>query len=79
VGWVWLIDIVVPSMGLHTPSAPSDLSLTPPLETLCSVQWLAGSISECFLIDALVAGVICQQIDLLNQWVCIMFIYCIIF
>jgi hypothetical protein len=28
---VWLIDIVVLPMGLQTPSAPSVLSLTPPL------------------------------------------------
>jgi hypothetical protein len=28
---VWLVDIVVFSMGLQTPSAPSVLSLTPPL------------------------------------------------
>ena len=35
-------------VGAHSlfqdPSAPSVLSLTPPLGTLCSVQWLAESI-----------------------------------
>jgi hypothetical protein len=34
---VWLVDIIVLPMGLQTPSAPSVLSLTPPLGTLCSV------------------------------------------
>jgi len=43
---VWWIDIVL-SMGLQTPSAPSVLSLTPPLGTLGSVQWLAVSIHIC--------------------------------
>jgi hypothetical protein len=41
---VWLVDIFVLPMGLQTPSAPSVLSLTPPLgaplRTLSSVQWL---------------------------------------
>jgi hypothetical protein len=36
------------SYGLQTPSAPSVLSLTPPLGTLSSVQWLAVSICLCF-------------------------------
>ena len=40
---VWLVDIVLP-MRLQTPSAPSVLSLTPPLGSPCSVQWLAASI-----------------------------------
>ena len=31
-GDVLLVDIVVPPMGLQTPSAPSILPLTPPLE-----------------------------------------------
>ena len=44
---VWLVDIVVLPMGLQTPSAPSVLSLTPPLGTLWSVQWLADSILLC--------------------------------
>ena len=35
---------VVPPMGFQTPSAPSVLSLTPPLGTLCSVQWMAVSL-----------------------------------
>jgi hypothetical protein len=34
-------------MELQTPSAPSVLSLIPPLETPCSVQWLAVSICLC--------------------------------
>jgi hypothetical protein len=42
--WViWLFDIVLP-MELQTPSAPLVLSLTPPLRTLWSGQWLAMSI-----------------------------------
>jgi hypothetical protein len=42
-----LVHIVVPSMGLQTPSAPSVLSLAPPLGTLCSVQKLAESLHPC--------------------------------
>ena len=38
-----MVDIVVLPMGLQTPSAPSVLSLTPPLGTPCSVQWLTAS------------------------------------
>ncbi|EDM10302.1 RGD1560158 (predicted), isoform CRA_a [Rattus norvegicus] len=38
-GGVWLVDTVVLSMGLQTPSAPSVFSLTPPLGSPCSVQW----------------------------------------
>jgi hypothetical protein len=34
-------------MGLQTPSAPPDISLTPPLGTPCLAQWLAGSIHLC--------------------------------
>jgi hypothetical protein len=45
-GTGWFI-IVVPPMGLQTPSAPSVLSLDLPLGTLCSVQWLAESIHLC--------------------------------
>ena len=44
---LWLVDIVVLSMGLQIPSAPSVLSLTPPLGTQWSVQWLAVSICLC--------------------------------
>jgi hypothetical protein len=44
---VWLFDIVVSSMGLQTLSSPSILSLTPRLETLGSVQWLAMSLFIC--------------------------------
>jgi hypothetical protein len=43
----WLVHIVVPPMGLQTPSAPWVLSLAPPLETLCSVQWMAVSLHYC--------------------------------
>jgi len=41
---IWLVDIVVLTMGLQTPSAPSVFSLTPPLGSPCSIQWLAASI-----------------------------------
>jgi hypothetical protein len=41
---VWLVDIVVIPMGLQTPSPPTVLYLTPPLGTLCSVEWFAASI-----------------------------------
>jgi hypothetical protein len=34
----WLVHIVVPSMGMQSPSEPSILSLAPSLGTLCSVQ-----------------------------------------
>ena len=44
---LWLGDIVVLPMELQTPSAPSVLSLTPPLRILCSVPWLAASIHFC--------------------------------
>jgi hypothetical protein len=44
---VWMVDIVVLPIGLQTPSAPSGLSLTPPLGTLCSVPCLADSIHLC--------------------------------
>jgi hypothetical protein len=43
----WLAHIVVPPLGLQTPSAPWVLSLAPPLGNLCSVQWLAVSIHFC--------------------------------
>jgi hypothetical protein len=46
-GGVWLIDIVVLPMELQTPSAPSVLSVAPSLGTLCSFQWLTGSIHLC--------------------------------
>jgi hypothetical protein len=46
-GKVWLVDVFVLSIGLQTPSAPSVLTLTPPLGTLCSVQWLSASIHIC--------------------------------
>jgi hypothetical protein len=44
-------------MGLQTPSALWVLSLTPPLVTLCSVQWLAESIHLC----------ICQALAVKNS------------
>jgi hypothetical protein len=43
----WLVDIAFLPMGLQTSSAPSLLSLTPPLGTPCSVQWLAAKIHLC--------------------------------
>jgi len=42
---LWLVGIVL--MVLQTPSAPSTLSLTPPMGTPFSVQWLAVSICLC--------------------------------
>jgi hypothetical protein len=42
-----LVHIVVPPMGLQTPSVPWFLSLGPTLGTLCSVQLMAGSIHLC--------------------------------
>lgn len=44
---IWLVDIVVFPMMLQTPSAPSVLSLSPPLGTLFLVQWLASSTCLC--------------------------------
>jgi hypothetical protein len=53
-GGIWLVlpmglqtSYVVLPMGLQTSSAPSVFSLTPPLGTQCSVQWLAVSIRLC--------------------------------
>jgi hypothetical protein len=52
-GWLfrpselWLLDIAVLPIGLQTPSAPSVLSLIPPLGTPWPVQWLAESICFC--------------------------------
>ena len=43
----WLVHIVVPPLGLQTPSAPWVLSPAPPLRTLCSVHWFAISIYFC--------------------------------
>jgi hypothetical protein len=43
----WLVHIVVPPMGLQTPSAPWVLFQAPSLETLCSIQWMAVSIHFC--------------------------------
>jgi hypothetical protein len=38
-GGIWLVDIVVPSLGLQTTSTLSVLSLTCQLGTPCPVQW----------------------------------------
>jgi hypothetical protein len=46
-GGYWLVHIVLPPMGLQTPSAPWVLSLALSLGTLCSVQWMAVSIHFC--------------------------------
>jgi hypothetical protein len=43
----WLVHIVVPPIGLQTPSTPWVLSLAPSLGTLCSIQWMAVSIHFC--------------------------------
>jgi hypothetical protein len=59
-GVICLIDIVILSMGLQTPLAPSVLSLTPPLGTLCSVQWLAASM--CFYICQALAEPLRRQL-----------------
>jgi hypothetical protein len=53
----WLVYIVVPPMGLQTPSAPWILSLAPSLGTLCIIQWMAVSIHFC----------ICQALALLGS------------
>jgi hypothetical protein len=42
-----LVYIVVPPMGLQTPSTPWVLSLAPSLGILCSLQWMAVSICFC--------------------------------
>ena len=39
---IWVADMVLP-MELQTPSATLVLSLSPPLRTLCSVQWFAAA------------------------------------
>ena len=41
-----MLDIVFP-VGLVPLSAPSVLPLTPPLESMCSVRWMAASICNC--------------------------------
>ena len=43
----WLVHIVVPPIGLQTPSAPWVLSLAPSLRTQCSVQWMTVCIQFC--------------------------------
>jgi len=46
-GGIWLVDIVVLPIVLKTPSAPSVFSLTSPLGSPCSVQWLAATTLIC--------------------------------
>ena len=46
---IWMADIVVLHIGLQTPSVPSVSSLTLPMGTLCSVQWMTVSIHFCIL------------------------------
>jgi hypothetical protein len=58
---VWLVDIVVLSMGLQTPSPTSVLSLIPPMETLCSSQWLA--VSTCLCTCQALAEPLRRQLD----------------
>jgi len=43
---LWLVGILV-FMRLQNPSAPSILSLTPPMGTLFSIQWLTASNCPC--------------------------------
>ena len=42
-----MVHIVVPPIGLQTPSSPWVLSLAPSLGTLCSIQWTAVNILFC--------------------------------
>jgi hypothetical protein len=66
--WVFcLVDIVVLPIRLQTPSATSVLSLSPPLGTPCSVQWLAVSIH---LIQRLLSGYSSENKWLLNTQSC---------
>jgi hypothetical protein len=46
-GGYWWVHIVVPPMGLQTPSATWVICLAPSLGTLCSVRWMAMSIHFC--------------------------------
>jgi hypothetical protein len=59
---IWSVDIVAPFMGLQATSTlvPSP---TPPLGTLCSVQWLAASIHLCIcqLLEEPLRRQPCQQ------------------
>jgi hypothetical protein len=43
----WIVHIVVPPMGLQTPSAPCVLSLAPSLRTVCFIQSMTVSIHFC--------------------------------
>jgi hypothetical protein len=42
---VWLVDNIALPMVLQTTPSPLVLSLTPPLGSLCSVQWLSVNLS----------------------------------
>ena len=42
-----MVDFIVLPMGLQTPFAPSALTVTPPLWTMSSVQWLPMKICIC--------------------------------
>ena len=82
--WVWLVDIVVLPTGLQTPSAPSVLSLTPPLGSLavsiclCICQALAeslrrqlyqASVSKHFLESVIMSGwVWCLYMEWIHGW-----------
>jgi len=61
----WLVHMVVPPMGLQTPSATLVLSLAPSLGTLCSVPWMAVNIHFC-ICQALAEPLRRQYIRLLS-------------
>ena len=46
-GSYWLVHIIVPPIGLQTPSAPWVLSLASPLGALCSILQMTVSIHFC--------------------------------
>jgi hypothetical protein len=57
---IWLVDIVVLSMGLKIPLDTSVLFLTPPLGTPSLVQWL--TVSLCFCICQALAEPLMRQL-----------------
>jgi len=62
-------------MGLQTPSTPSVLSLTPPLGTLFSVQWVVASI--CFCIRQALAESLRRQLYQVPVSICnIVWVWC---
>ena len=74
----WLVHIVVPPMGIQTPSAPWVLSLAPSLGTLCSVQYMAVIINFCIcqaLAEPLRKTGSCQQAPVCLFLLDIFFIY----